>query len=78
MSLVRSFDSRTPAAAVMNHRRAWKTGPQSYRVIGRRGNRYSVRIVAGVPRCDCEAGRRILPCWHAAATLRRLIREGVA
>ena len=37
---------------------------------------YTVRLLSwGVLRCECEAGRRSLPCWHAARVWMRLVRE---
>lgn len=76
-SSVRVFDRRTPPVEMMAHRRAWRVGPATFRVVGRDGQqRYAVRVLDGVPHCNCPAGRHGRPCYHAALVLRRLGREG--
>src|SRR5262245_38135546 len=77
MTVARVYDSRTPAAEMLaGRRRAWKTGPSTYRVLGRRGRPYAIQVVGGVPLCSCTAGTYGGVCWHATLVMARLEREG--
>ena len=44
-------------------------GGGAYRVLGSRGDAYTVRVdVEGEYSCTCPAGRHDRPCWHQAST----------
>lgn len=47
----------------------------TFRVIGRGGDRYTVRATSSTFQCDCPAGMKNCPCWHAAAVWLRLLAE---
>lgn len=49
-------------------------GDGRYRVIGRRGDRYTATVDAdGEWSCTCPAGANDLPCWHQGAAWLRYI-----
>jgi hypothetical protein len=76
----RSFDRRTPAVAMLSHRRAWRIAAGHFEVISRDGQkRYRVLATPdGETSCTCTAGRFGGACWHQCAVLRRVAREGTA
>jgi hypothetical protein len=73
-----SFSTRTPAAEVLAHRRAWRQDDTHYEVIARDGaHRYEVSLQpSGELSCTCTAGSFHRPCWHEQKVARRLLREG--
>ena len=75
-----AYESRiSPLEMQDGRRRAWKIMPTVYEVISRSARRrYQVVVVDGLPRCECPAGSHGRSCWHAALTLARLQREGLA
>jgi hypothetical protein len=77
MTVARVYDPRTPAAEMLaGKRRAWKTGPNTYRVLGRSGRPYAVEVVGGLPLCSCTAAVYHGVCWHATLVMARIEREG--
>jgi hypothetical protein len=77
MTVARVYDSRTSAADMLaGKRRAWKTGPNTYRVLGRSGRPYAVEVVGGLPLCSCPAATYHGLCWHATLVMARIEREG--
>jgi hypothetical protein len=72
------FDRRTPAVEVMPRRRAWKEGEGLFKVIGRTGTRYHVRVKGSQTSCSCTAGTFGRACWHQLRVLQRIVREGMA
>ena len=77
MSAATYAKSVKPVEMLDGRRRAWRIGPDEFRVIGRDPiDRYVVKVTeGGVPCCPCPAGSRGNPCWHAALVLARLQRE---
>lgn len=69
------FGRNTPASTMARRRRAWRLGEDGYRVIGRGGTGYQVRMVEGKPVCNCPAADFGLDCWHQARVTARLRRE---
>lgn len=73
---VATFDRRTSAMEMQDGRsRAWRIGPDTFKVYGRAADQYEVKVYNGIPLCPCEAGIRGRACWHAALVLARLERE---
>ena len=72
-----AYDARTPAIDMLRHRRAWRTGPDQFRVFSRDGRTaYRVQVTPdGETRCTCAAGRFGRDCWHGAKVLLRVLRE---
>ncbi len=58
---------------------AMPRGDDRYTVVGRAGDRYTVRAF-GLERmtCDCRAGQFSRDCWHKAATFLRLVADRTA
>jgi hypothetical protein len=75
-----AYDTRTPAIDMLRHRRAWRTGPDQFRVFSRDGRTaYRVQVTPeGETRCTCTAGRFGGGCWHQVRVLKRVLREGTA
>ncbi len=59
-----TFDHRTPAAQVMQHREVVRLSADTFRVLGRQGTPYRVSIRRDDVRCTCPAGRFRRHCWH--------------
>jgi|SRR5215831_1409056 len=78
---VATFARHTPKATMLKRRHAWRIGEGLFRVFGRQGDRYTVRVVAGQPVCECVAATgdhgRFTPrrCWHVDLVSARLTRE---
>ena len=74
-----SYPSRTPAAEMLQHRRAWRIDDLHYEVVNRSADeRYDVTLEpSGELECTCTAGRFRTPCWHEGVVARRLVREGL-
>lgn len=79
MTIPRAYVPGTSASEMLDgRRRAWKTGENTYRVLGRDGTRYRVEVVGGLPSCSCTAARYGAVCWHATLVMARVEREGRA
>lgn len=75
--MLKTYPAEASPLDMMDGRRiAWRTSiPGQYKVYGRAGTVYRIRVYHGIPFCTCPAGRHLRPCWHAALTLARLQRE---
>lgn len=75
-----AYESRvSPLEMLDGRRRAWKVMPTVYEVVSRSGRqRYQVVVIFGRPQCECLAALNGRPCWHAALTLKRILREKAA